>query len=474
MTRVLAAVLNQCERETLRRKRDLVFDVAKSVALDYRLRQDTQPQMNPVAAKARLSKQFHSRKALNPNEVIEISSDEEDNSSGMGSRTLYDFFLPISGSWPTSQKSSVNAKGPAAHESQLVPSSFQTIATPRKLYRASRRVIESSGSEDSDVEGNITHDSGVIELSDNSPKGLVQKEAERPSRKVTARTPISSEDELFDTDRENDLHNDDSVLILDEPRSARKPLRLPDLSKASSPDLTDNSEQSPTLDRDTGNPKGTCRPKALDAPLTPATPMFTARTPGSRNKGTPRLSKKAQAAVEQERRVIYAQELFDDLNRSVFEGRLPKETKLNWSKRLLTTAGRAKWHRSRDGVQTTEIELAEKILDCDECLQCSKIYGRHSKSIDVTKVVCGACKEGRLIALFETRASRNLKTPKTSKLGAAKPQDSPRSLPQIPANVPTPSNTSTNRVIYVIHDSDSERDAEIETLATAMGSVTFG
>lgn len=79
--------------------------------------------------------------------------------------------------------------------------------------------------------------------------------------------------------------------------------------------------------------------------MTPAKPLSTASTPGLRNKETPRLSKKAQVAAEQERRVTYARSLFEELNRSVFEDKLPKETKLNWSKRLLTTAGRAKWHR---------------------------------------------------------------------------------------------------------------------------------
>jgi hypothetical protein len=49
--------------------------------------------------------------------------------------------------------------------------------------------------------------------------------------------------------------------------------------------------------------------------------------------------------VEQQRRHDYAQQLFDDLNASIFKGGLPNNTALNWNKRLLTTAGRAKWHR---------------------------------------------------------------------------------------------------------------------------------
>jgi hypothetical protein len=86
--------------------------------------------------------------------------------------------------------------------------------------------------------------------------------------------------------------------------------------------------------------------------------LLTPKTPRARR------SKKAEAEAEQSRREGYAQALFDDLNATVFSNELPA-VKLVWSKRLLTTAGRAKWHRSRAGVDTTEIELATKVLDCD-------------------------------------------------------------------------------------------------------------
>jgi hypothetical protein len=112
-------------------------------------------------------------------------------------------------------------------------------------------------------------------------------------------------------------------------------------------------------------------------------------TPPSRRRGakagpsTPRSnSDKARLLERRDRLHAYAEELFYELNRTVFKGGLPTTTKLNWNKRLLKTAGRAKFHRfvgyiydiyttrlmfssSRHGVQTVEIELAEKILDCE-------------------------------------------------------------------------------------------------------------
>jgi hypothetical protein len=80
--------------------------------------------------------------------------------------------------------------------------------------------------------------------------------------------------------------------------------------------------------------------KPTNAPATQRTlkPKTAARAP--------RLNtKKARAEAELLRRQEYAQKLFDDLNKSVFKEGLPASTKLVWNKRLLTTAGKAKYHR---------------------------------------------------------------------------------------------------------------------------------
>ncbi|KAH7929391.1 hypothetical protein BV22DRAFT_1116952 [Leucogyrophana mollusca] len=288
--------------------------------------------------------------------------------------------------------------------------------------------------------------------------------------------PLYADDDEFDP---WDDQNDGAILTLNDPRSARKPIRRsPESrfhSRGSSP--TKSSTSTLVIEK-TGSDSDSDASNAAPVPPTPR------RGPAaSLNKSpvkTPRITKKAQAAAEQARREKYASEPFVELNRTVFNGGLPKETKLNWSKRLLTTAGKARWHRSRDGVDTTEIELATKILDCDErirntlshemchlacwiinndpkeghgrafktwaarvtrkrpeieistrhnyeisypyewkCEQCSKIYGRYSKSIRPDECVCGACKVGKLIPLFTQRAPR---TPKVSRNAISSPQ----------------------------------------------------
>ncbi|EJD04361.1 uncharacterized protein FOMMEDRAFT_28080 [Fomitiporia mediterranea MF3/22] len=81
-----------------------------------------------------------------------------------------------------------------------------------------------------------------------------------------------------------------------------------------------------------------------------------------------RAKRKTKKAMQEEKRAqlaTYAQALFDELNASVFKRGLPKETPLIWNNRLLATAGRAKWHKDSKGIETTCIELATKVLDCE-------------------------------------------------------------------------------------------------------------
>lgn len=76
---------------------------------------------------------------------------------------------------------------------------------------------------------------------------------------------------------------------------------------------------------------------------------------------TPRLgTKKAREEADLSRRQVYAQKVFDDLNKSVFKEGLPSGTQLVWNKRLLTTAGKAKYHRYGYPTET---------LSADSCLR---------------------------------------------------------------------------------------------------------
>jgi len=255
-------------------------------------------------------------------------------------------------------------------------------------------------------------------------------------------------------------------------------------------------------------------PAATPSTPTPKTPARPAKSTTSSTVKTPRTSKKALALAEQAERAAYAQSLFDDLNQSVFGDGLPATTTLVWSNRLLTTAGRARWHRSKEGVHTTSIELATKILDSNErirntlshemchlacwvinqepkeghgkvwkswaakvmrkrsdidistrhnyeiscpfeweCQNCAKTYGRFSKSIRPDEVVCGACKIGTLRPLFAVRTKTPRKTV-NSRMAARSPRDSPRAVGLSPININN--TTSVTQMMPGSFDDDSE------------------
>ncbi|EIN13243.1 hypothetical protein PUNSTDRAFT_57472, partial [Punctularia strigosozonata HHB-11173 SS5] len=238
----------------------------------------------------------------------------------------------------------------------------------------------------------------------------------------------------------------------------------------------------------------------IDAPAVPSTPSRSPKKGSSSAGRTPkRMSKKAEAEAKAARLATYANDLFSDLNRSVFDNGLPKETTLVWNKRLLSTAGKASWHRRvfrhRSGKETTKIELATKVLDCEErirhtlahemchlaswtisgqpkeghgkifkswavkvmrkrpeievstrhsyvishpyewkCTECSKIYGRFAKTIDVNVHMCGACKKGRLVAMFTTRTTKAAKESAVSRMGADQPRGKRPCIRSIPAS----------------------------------------
>ncbi|KAG2149761.1 SprT-like family-domain-containing protein [Suillus cothurnatus] len=384
------------------------------------------------------------------------------------------------------------------------PSRFTKDETPQdqntlvnaNSFRGPSEIIELTDSDTYDTSSNFPD-----KLTD-----LVKSPVKMPKKPVAQRPkdflPLYADDSDAD---------DGSILILNEPRSARKPIRRAQISTVDDTILSspvtrcdDGSSNSHSPEEDKGQ-SGT--PQAILGNLTPRI-----------NKPSPRIPTRGKAE-EQARREKYAAELFEELNSTIFNNNLPPETKLNWNKRLLTTAGRAKWHRSRDGVQTTEIELAAKILDCDErirntlshemchlacwiingnpkeghgqafkawankvmikrpeieittrhnyeisypfewrCEKCSKVYGRYSKSIRPDECVCGVCKVGKLIPLFVQRAPR---IPKVCRMATALSQGSPRPV-AFPEEIPA------NNTVYAISSED-----EVDILVGAINDVTL-
>ncbi|KAJ3146393.1 hypothetical protein HDU89_006259 [Geranomyces variabilis] len=173
-----------------------------------------------------------------------------------------------------------------------------------------------------------------------------------------------------------------------------------------------------------------------------------ALTPTPTRKATP------STAAFARKRVALARALFEEFNATAFEGLLPRDLDIAWSRRLNTTAGRCFQSRTPQGDRTARIELSTKVVDtlpklrstlahelchaavwlldthipkqnphgpafrawgarvtlhhpditttaCHAyaiaykytyvCVGCEARYGRHSRSIDVTRRGCGGC-----------------------------------------------------------------------------------
>ncbi|KIK96518.1 hypothetical protein PAXRUDRAFT_825880 [Paxillus rubicundulus Ve08.2h10] len=335
----------------------------------------------------------------------------------------------------------------------------------------------------------------VIELTDSDSSdslelrvmlsSLVKRPAEQGSSGSKSTHPFSERKFLpLYADANDGDSDDDSILVLDEPRGSQKPIRSTLPTKNASKAFPLATPKEPSRQSSTASGQDAIE-NILFPPARSPRKRATVSKPSPRVSGQPRLSKKAQMAEDQARRERYATELFTELNRDVFGDELPKDTNLEWNKRLLTTAGRARWHRSRDGIHNTKIELAAKILDCNErirntmshemchlacwvidnhpqeghgqlfkswankvmrkrpdihistrhnyeilypyewkCERCLKIYGRYSKSIRPDECVCGACKIGKLVPLFAQATPR---TPGVCRMTIVEPQGPPRS-----------------------------------------------
>ncbi|KAJ8488709.1 hypothetical protein ONZ51_g3407 [Trametes cubensis] len=330
--------------------------------------------------------------------------------------------------------------------------------------------------------------------------------------------------------------DDGSILILNEPRSARKPTRrTPRNGTAPRRALP----KSFALDSDEED-GGSAAPVVSFTVASPARPA--AASPAPSKTKAPRMTKKKLQQEQRDRLQAYAAAFFKEMNDTVFGGGIPVETELKWSNRLLSTAGRAHWRRDREGNHTTSIDLAEKVLDCEErirntmshemchlacwiisnapdeqhgsifkgwarkvmqkrpdvevttrhdyeinhkyrwkCEDCSKVYGRHSKSIDPAEHVCGGC-QGRLIPQFET--AKRVRTPKTpkpkadSQNAATRSRDSPLFMPGafpaspvvVVAGTDKAKETSKLQTTVAIELSD-DGDSDIEILAHTFKQV---
>ncbi|KAG6381382.1 hypothetical protein JVT61DRAFT_5796 [Boletus reticuloceps] len=184
---------------------------------------------------------------------------------------------------------------------------------------------------------------GVIELTDSDSSDssdlpdalspLVKGPRKKESTSTRRQPPSENFIPLYVDTSDDEESDKDCILVLNDPPASRRPIRS--------------------------------IPPAKGQDAAKGNTMFESPKKNAVLNSSQRGRRSVLKAKEQARLQKYATDLFAQLNKDVFGDCLPKDTTLEWSKRLLTTAGRARWHRSCEGMHTTRIELASKILDCD-------------------------------------------------------------------------------------------------------------
>lgn len=427
-------------------------------------------------------------------DVIEISSDEEDEAPGPSKSKKP---LPRDPITPKRRRPALGAS--------------RTPTARRRSPKKGREVSIVSHDSDSD-QATTTRKEFLPLFRDDS-----DDEVQVPSSSKQTDVPRLEDIDWDDSDAILHVNTPKSNRTLKRPINPTKPKPIPwnlDLVPSSSPTDTPTTSQ-------------------------PATPSRSGRS--SPTKGSPKKprapTKKALEDAEAARRQAYALDMFQQLNRDVFGNALPADTPLVWNPRLLKTAGNARYRKTADGKVTTCIHLASKILDCDErirftlghemchlatwvidhdldsnhdkrfwkwgnkmmrrrpditvttthnyeihcnykweCLNkdCGKIFGRHSKSINIEVDLCKC--GGELKELFTTRKRRDPDTSKTSKQAAAKPQESAvqRTVESAPGVAgPGPSSSAFVQAMVIDLTDSGDEDDDIEVLTQTLESASI-
>ncbi|KAJ7922966.1 SprT-like family-domain-containing protein [Mycena leptocephala] len=471
-------------------------------------------------------------------DIIEISSDEEESSKPSGH--LEDPASKVPGAWPGDANPSKNPSPsksvrklpqtgtPTSAKKKAVPqppgtstSSKKAVPQPPGTPTSSKKkaVPQPPGAPTSSKKKSQPSKRPQIAEStsaDAAEDQIVVPEWPTPRSKVLAKhfygnktgPPRAPSPQKSAVRLDNAAEESDSEIeVLSGPTPSPGPTQPKSKSKAKLQPLYDDdsgsetsnsssSEESSTPDHDSDAP--VC--DVVDKYVKYWTRSAATGTPTARKVNTPsrassssKLSLAARLKLElQERaahRVEYAEQVYSYLNHVVFKNQLPSLANIDikWNSRLLTTAGRAHFHRDRNGKEFVEIHLATKVVDTDErirntlshemchlacwiidkeikeahgkifnkwskrverkdsnitisiqhtyeisynyeweCGNCDQTIGRYTNSIDTTRTKCPRCKTGTLTPLFDPKDAVS----KISRQAAAKPQSSPRPGPR--------------------------------------------
>ncbi|KAJ7748494.1 SprT-like family-domain-containing protein [Mycena maculata] len=462
-------------------------------------------------------------------DIIEISSDSEDDERiPKPKRPLGDPALRVPGAWlgdsdVSPVKKSATPRAPV--RTPATPTSSAKKSTPSKRPQLGGSATSTDVVEDqvavlaAPVPQWLTpkpkvptarfHGSGNNTPRTQSP----DKSARRPPRVVEVVADSESEVEVLD----NPVRISPSpkgTKSKEKPPTSKEKLQ-PLFEDCSDSDISDSSEEESIPEEAFARDVPNKYAKYWDPP----TPRLSARRSLDKLKttGNPLVTFEEHAS-----RITYAEQVYSYLNKVVFKNGLPtlRKIELKWNNKLLSTAGRAQFHRDRNGNEFAEIHLASKVVDSDERIRntlghemchlacwmidkeikeshgpifrkwarrverkdanieisirhtyeisypfrwecvnanCLEITGRFSISIDPAKNKCPLCKIGSLVPLFDPPEKKTKPDTELTKMSKHAPVKSQSASPSVTSS-PRARPRPRSASIIVIDSSDEEEE----------------
>ncbi|KAJ6519297.1 SprT-like family-domain-containing protein [Mycena sanguinolenta] len=316
---------------------------------------------------------------------IEISSDEEEHRKPQGRSG--DLPLKVPGAWLEEASPSPSKKGAKPFQTPQTPTSSRratgTTGTPSKKKdlpgtpgtpSSPKTSIPSAHKRPQIVQGTSADaEADQIVIPEwPTPKSKVPATGSktRPSTQIPARgvVRVTADAESSDSDIEV-LSGPTPIQPKAKPKATSKTKLQPLYDDDSDSESSESSSPQSSIVYEPPNKYAKYWTPPTAPPNTPTSRKVATPSKASGSKSPKKLSQAALRKLDAQKdmadRVEYAQQVYSWLNKKVFKDQLPSldTIEIKWNNRLVSTAGKAQFHRDRNGNEYAEIHLATKIVD---------------------------------------------------------------------------------------------------------------
>ncbi|KAF7367369.1 HMG box-containing protein C19G7.04 [Mycena sanguinolenta] len=314
---------------------------------------------------------------------IEISSDEEERRKPDG--RLGESPLKVPGAWvedvspspskkvaktlqtpgtPTSSRRATATVGTPSKK-KVLPGTPRTPSSAKKTVPLSnkRPQIIQSTSADAAADQVVIPEWPTPKSKASTTGNKTRPSAARGAVRVTADAGDSSDSDV------EVISGPTPIQPKPKPKTTPKPKLQPLYNDNSDSESSDTSSSESSIIREPPNKYAKYWTPPVVPTNTPTSRKVATPSKASGSKSPQKLSQAALRKLDAQKdmadRVEYAQQVYSWLNRKIFKDQLPSldTIEIKWNNRLVSTAGKARFHRDRHGNEYVEIHLATKIVD---------------------------------------------------------------------------------------------------------------